>query len=156
MLKRRKCRESMLLGGVSRPKTIASELAHSQGAFVDACIANMIFKLRKRNLRLAVKTAIVKLSSSFRDAQKRSGNGGCLGGKVLILTLGSHLVFASTLMPSIKQTGPTSAKSAHASSSNQILLASVVIRSLKSMKQFMRQTQKGRLWVSQYGKISCL
>lgn len=156
MLKRLRCLGSTLLGEVIKPKTIALELDRSQDASADACIVSMIYKLRKRNSRPAVKNVIARLSNSFLDARKRSGNGGYREGKGSILTLGNHLVFVSILMLNIKLTDPTNVKNAHASNSNQILLASGAIKNLRNIKQFMRQKQKDKPWANQFGKISYL
>ena len=83
-----------------------------------------------------------KLFGSFLDDLKRLANIGSSEEKALISILGQHRVYARQVTKNTQLSDLTDARKLAASHSSQILLVSVVTKSLKSMRPYMRLRRK--------------
>ena len=96
-----------------------------------------------------------KLFGSYPDDLKKLGSTGSSEERASISILGKLHVYAKQVTKNTQLSDLTDARKLAASNFSLILHASVVTKSSKSMKPYMRLRRKDSRQESQYVKISC-
>ena len=156
MLRRPRCLGSTSLGEVIRPLMIALESVRSRNASVGTCTALIIPTWPRRNSILRAKTAIVKLSGSYRGDPRRWANGGLSDERVLMWIHGELAANASTPMRNTSLIGLLNARNVLVLSSYLTSAALLVTKSLKHMKQSGKPNKREWELGSQCARISTL
>ena len=147
---------SMSLGNVLRPKKIASGLVLNPDA--SAAVFSKIMKnsWTKISWKTTAQSAHAKLFGSYPDDLKKLASTGSSEERASISIPGQLHVYASIVTKNTQLSDLTNARVVVASNSSPTLHASVVTKSLKSMKLYMRLRRKDSRQENQYVKISCL